>query len=182
MKTALIALSGTVVGFLLGWFKEIIQARAKLKIALKEGGLAYYKHQQNSLGEIEEEKTIPKESYKFVLNLKFDVFNVGKIGSGITDISICISDNKEKLYFQPQLELPYENKKLENVSFNVEPNKVHTVQAVVVLENTEENSYIFGDVNLEPDCKDSLKITIIAKCIKNKEIVCPVEPVSIITA
>lgn len=182
MEKALIALSGTIVGFLLGWIKEIIQSRPKLKISLKEGNLEYYKQEKNSFGQVIEEKTISEEANKFVLNLKFDIFNVGKIGDGITDISICISDNNEKLYFQPLLELPYENKKLENVSFNVEPNKVHTVQVDLVLENTEENSYIFGNVNLEPDCRDSLKIIVIAESIKKKKIVYNVVPISILTA
>ncbi|SDL43787.1 hypothetical protein SAMN05216497_1357 [Clostridium cochlearium] len=182
MEKTLIALSGTIVGFLLGWIKEIIQSRPKLKISLKEGNLEYYKQEKNSFGQVIEEKTISEEANKFVLNLKFDIFNVGKIGDGITDILICISDNNEKLYFQPFLVLPYENKKLENVSFNVESNKVYTVQSDLVLENTEENYYVFGNVNLKPYCKDSLKVTIIAKSIKNKEVVCPVEPISIFTA
>ncbi len=182
MKEALIALSGTVIGFLLGWLKEIIQARSKLEIALKDGSLAYYKQQQNSFGEVVKEKAVPEIATNFMLNLKFDVFNIGKLGTGVTDIFICIEDNSKKLYFQPQLKLPFENKKLENISFNIEPSKVYTLDASLFLENTQENSYIFGNVNLEPDCNNSLKINIIVKSIKNKNVVCNVEPISIYIA
>lgn len=62
MKKALIALSGTVVGFLLGWIKEFIQSRPKMKILLKEGRLFYYNQQQNSFGKVIEEKNYSRRS------------------------------------------------------------------------------------------------------------------------
>lgn len=44
MKDALIGILGTIVFFILGWIKEIVQGRPSLKVALKGGKLMYYRY------------------------------------------------------------------------------------------------------------------------------------------
>lgn len=71
------ALLGTVVGFFLGWFKELMQSRPKLKTEIKSGKLNYIKQDQNNYGNIVEKKVEPQDANKFQLYLNFDIFNVG---------------------------------------------------------------------------------------------------------
>lgn len=182
MEEAIIALVGTVVGFLLGWVKEVIESRPRLRIELKNGSLCYFNKESDSNMNIIKEKASPEVADELELNLVFDIFNIGKSGTGVTDISIKVMANNEKLYFQPKIILPLENRELDNISFNLESNKVCTIKAVLVLKNTHENSYIFNNINLLPGYSNSLNIEVVVNTIRNKKLLLSVEPISIYTA
>lgn len=182
MDKALIALMRTVVGFLLSWIKEFIQSRPRLKIELKTGKLNYIRQEENDMGDSIEKKVGPENANSFHLNLKFDIFNIGKIGTGITDISIKLSANYQKLYYHPHVSLPIDNKKLDNVSFNLESNRVYTVETFLLIDNKAPSCFVFHEVSLEPGKRNSLKIEVIVSALNKKKLSLVVEPISILTA
>lgn len=179
---AIFALAGTIVGFLLGWIKECIQNRPKLQIELKNGSLCYLKEDCDSDGNIFKEKSPPEVATKLALKILLDIFNIAKVGTGITDISVCISANNEKSYFQPKIVLPLNSKELDNISFNLEHNQVCTVELTLDLENNQENSYIFSNINIEPGHSNSLKIEVLVNSIKNRRLSLNIEPISLYNA
>ncbi|MGO1468602.1 MAG: hypothetical protein ACTHW2_01135 [Tissierella sp.] len=182
MEKVVIALLGTVVGFLLSWFKEFIQDKAKVKMNLKTGILNYLKLEENDIGEIIKVKTEPTKAEQFYLNLKFDILNIGKISTGLIDISIELSANNQKLYYSPILLLPIDDKKLENISFNLDSNKVYTVETTLILKNQDSNSFLFDDISLLPNQKKSLKIKVIATTLHKQKSSLRIEPLSILHA
>jgi len=182
MDKVLSALLGTIVGFFLSWFKEYIQSRPKVKINLKSGKLNYLKKEANSYGDIIETIVVPEKANRFYLSLQFDIFNIGKVGTGITDISIKLSANKNSLYYQPNIILPIENKNMDNISFNLESNKVLTIETLLHVTNEGQSSFVFKETSLLPEEEERLKIEVIIEDLNKEKLSLLVEPMSILTA
>lgn len=182
MDKVISALLGTIIGFLLSWIKEFFQNRPKIKVELKNGSLNYINIEANDYGDIVTSIVEPREANTISLKLKFDIFNVGKVSTGITDISIKLSVRKDKLHYQPKVTLPYDNKQLNEISFNLESNKVSTIFAELDIPKEEPNIFIFNDVALAPYDKDRLRIEVVVTALHKKRLSLVVEPVSILTA
>lgn len=178
-------LLGTIIGFLLGWLKEYIQSKPKLKTELKTGDFYYYEEVIDEVGNICSYSTSVEEANRLFLLLRFDIFNIGKAGTGITDISIKLQTKKDHRYHYPKLTFPIENKELKNASFNLEANTVQTIEAELIIDkDKQENSYLFevDDIILDPDNKNKLRITVIVKSIGKKQAILKIDPISILDA
>lgn len=174
------AFGGTILGFLLSWLKESAQNKPKLKTIFKNGALRYMMiedlNKQTLVDRVE-----PEEASMLTLNFNFDVYNIGNQNTFITDILIFVRCNGHGMYFSPKIHLPYENKTFENTSFNVESNKMYAVEANVNIENDSINNYLFNNINYDHDSPNSLKLTIIIKQNKGKDIKINVNPMAIFT-
>jgi len=178
--TIISTLLGTIVGFFLSWLKEYIQGKPKLKTSLKKGKFYYYKELVDEWGNICKNMTSNEEANRMYLLLRFDVFNIGKSGTGITDISIRLKTNKGQIYHYPKLSFPLEHTELIDTSFNLEANTVQTIEAELDIVKDQENSYLFENINIVPDSKNKLMITVIVKGIGKQQAELHVEPISIL--
>ena len=115
--------------------------------------------------------------------MKFDISNVGNVGTGITDISIELKSRGEQRYYRPIFRFPIENKELNETSFNLEANGVKTIETELRIVKDEDNNYMFENINLDPDNKkNKLRIVVIVENIRGKQVRLHIEPISILTA
>jgi len=182
VKEAIIAIMGTIVGFLLGLVKEFIENRPRIKTEFRNGTLHYFKEEVSDYGDISINKVLPKAATNIELVLIFDIFNIGKAGTAITDITICIMVNNEKSYFYPKVFLAFEDKLLEDTSFTIESNRGYTIKTILDIKKNDENYYMFNDIDLLPNRSNSLDIEVIIKSIGDKNVNIKVDPISIYTA
>lgn len=157
MFNVISALAGTVVGFVLGWCKEIIENKPKVHLTFKNSSTLYCIEEKcDDYGNISEKNVPIFLANKISLIIILDIFNVGKVGTGITDTSIRISKGNDRLYFKPKITLLLNNKILDNISFNLEKNQVHTVKLALEIEKSSNHFFIFEDIDLEPKHNNSL--------------------------
>ncbi len=164
---------GTVIGFCLAWLKEIIQNRAKIILVMKGGKIKCFKSGENSIGETEDKRVNFDDAEKIDICLVIDIFNIGKIGTGIIDISLKIEIENNIRYYHPEMILLIDDKKISDTSFNVEANKVNTIKLGKILDLSE-----FNNLTLKEDSFEKFKIEIIAKTIHNKEIKIKADPIA----
>jgi hypothetical protein len=173
----------SILSGLLKEFKELFWGRPKLKIKLKDGRFFYYKKVFDKYGNIHSHVTSADEANKLFLYLKFDISNVGNVGTGITDISIELKSRGEQRYYRPIFRFPIENKELNETSFNLEANGVKTIETELRIVKDEDNNYMFENINLDPDNKkNKLRIVVIVENIRGKQVRLHIEPISILTA
>lgn len=175
-------LLGTIIGFILGWLKEYIQSKPKLKTELRTGCFYYYKEVVDEYGNICKNKTSAEKANGLFLYLRFDIINIGKAGTGITNISIKLQTKKAYRYYHPKFTFPIENKEFEDISFNLEANRVQTIEAELIIDKDQENSFLFEDITIDPDNNNKLRITVIVECTGKKQAMLQVEPISIFVA
>ncbi len=175
-------LLGTIIGFLLGWLKEYIQSKPKLKTELRTGRFYYYEEVVDEVGNICSRITSAEKANRLFLHLRFDIFNVGKAGTGITNVSIKLQTKKNHRYYHPKFTFPIENKEFEDISFNLEANRVQTIETKLFINKDQENSFLFEDITIDPDNNNKLRITVIVEGIGKKQVMLQVEPISILIA
>lgn len=125
---------------------------------------------------------MPDEATKMELVLIFDIFNIGKTGTSVTDIMVCIIANNEESFFYPKVNLTFENKLLEDTLFTIESNKGYTIKTILEIKNNDENGHLFNNIIISPDENNSLDIEVIVKSIGEKNVILKVDPASIYIA
>ena len=174
-------LLGAIVGFLLSWFKDYLIFKPRLRAELKRGNLSYYLNKEIN-GFLVREIESSSNADIIEMELFLDIFNLGKAGTGIKDILIGISVKKDIIYYTPKCRILYDNKTLEDVSFNVEGGKIQTIITELTLILDEENKYLFDSNLFDPDDKNRFKIIVVLKSIDGKEVKVKIDPLSILTA
>ncbi len=182
MDKVLSVLLGTILGFFLSWIKEFMQSKPRVKLSLKEGKLKYIKRDSDGDGFFNQKIVGPENANAFYIYLKFDIFNIGKVGTGITDITIKLSANNKKVYYKPDIAIPFDNKKLENTSFNLDSNKVCTVETSLQIDNEDNDSFLFENICIDLQSRNRLKIEVIVTILNKKRIKLYVEPIAICLA
>ncbi|WBL16382.1 hypothetical protein [Sutcliffiella sp. NC1] len=177
------ALIGVIVGFILNWFKEFIQNKPRIKVSLNDSGgkFNYYKTVKNNIGGVWHERSIPEEARFLKLYNLINVYNIGKLSSGIkgVDVEVCVNDYCR--YFTPELKI--DGKVNKDFTFNVPTGSICTLEINLEIKKDENTQFLFNeDVIIDVDSKNRLIFILILTDIYNKKHKVTIEPLAFATA
>lgn len=179
-----VSLIGVVVGFCLGWLKEYIQNKPKLKadVILPSGRFSYYKKAVDNEGIAQQIPCKQEEANFLSLKLRVDIFNIGKASTAVHTIDIGLKVDEFECIYTPQAKLKESDTPTKDISFNVAPGNIQTVHLDLLVEKDDNTNYLFTEnIHYDLDREDRLLIIIYIKDIYNKELKIIVEPLAIYT-
>lgn len=172
------ALLGTIIGFVLSLIKEYFQNKANIVLSLRNGKFNFYNRYKEN-GIVIENVVDFDIANSIKVDLTFNIENIGRISTGISEIIVCFKNNKRQAFFEPNLILSFEQKDITDKAFNLNPNSIVTILAHTYINKDENTSFLFDNVSLDLTVKNHLMIQIIVKTIKKDEITLNIEPISI---
>ena len=154
-----VSIVGVLIGFLLGLIKDYLTNKPKLKVDFSAYQDSFNYFVIDELGQ-------PSQTVNFFnadflkVNLKLDVYNIGKSGTAIKQVGVVISSKGDYLYFKPSSFL-VDGEVAKSLAFNVSGGCIKTIEISLHVLNQEDTSYLFEEeISFDPDDKQSLKFTV----------------------